>query len=69
MCYLEALYTDPDVRGRGVGRALIQGAYRAAQAAGANPVYWQTHVDNAAGQRLYETVADNEGSIAYSQAV
>src|SRR5436305_1800267 len=33
-CYLQDLFTTPAERGRGIGRALIQGVYERARAAG-----------------------------------
>jgi GNAT superfamily N-acetyltransferase len=68
-CYLQDLYTAPDARGQGIGRALILGVYEAAQAAGVRKVYWQTHVTNSAGRLLYDKVAKHEGFIVYEQAV
>ena len=65
-CYLQDLYTRESARGRGVGRALIQGVYAAAAAAGVSRVYWQTHATNAAGRRLYDTVATHAGFIVSS---
>lgn len=65
-CYLQDLFTLEAARGRGIGRALIEAVYRAAAAAGVDRVYWQTHETNAAGRRLYDTVASNEGFIVYS---
>lgn len=65
-CYLQDLFTLEAARGRGIGRALIEGVYRAAAAAGIDRVYWQTHETNAVGRRLYDAVADNEGFIVYS---
>jgi GNAT superfamily N-acetyltransferase len=65
-CYLQDLFTIETARGRGIGRALIEGVYRATAAAGIDRVYWQTHETNAAGRRLYDTVASNEGFIVYS---
>lgn len=55
-CYLQDLYADPDVRGRGVGRALINGVYAAADTAGAPAVYWLTQDFNNAGRMLYDKV-------------
>lgn len=68
-CYLQDLFTDPGQRGRGVGRALIEGVYDQARAHGIRRVYWQTHETNAAGRRLYDTVAKHHGFIVYSQDV
>lgn len=68
-CYLQDLFTVPDARGRGVGRALIAGVDEAARAAGVKRVYWQTHETNAAGRRLYDSVAKHAGFIVYGHEV
>ncbi len=68
-CYLQDLFTAPDARGRGVGRALIEGVYAAVRDAGGQRVYWQTHTTNAAGRALYEQVARHEGFIIYGTEV
>ncbi|MEP6701527.1 MAG: GNAT family N-acetyltransferase [Betaproteobacteria bacterium] len=65
-CYLQDLFTLTAERGRGVGRALIEGVYARAAAAGAARVYWQTHESNAAGRLLYDKVARHLGFIVYS---
>lgn len=65
-CYLQDLFTLPSERGRGVGRALIEGVRARARSAGLKRVYWQTHESNAAGRRLYDQVARHEGFIVYS---
>lgn len=65
-CYLQDLFTDPAARGRGVGRALIQGVYARALEAGIKRVYWQTQTSNAAGRALYDKVAKHLGFIVYS---
>lgn len=56
-CYLEDLFTSPAARGRGVGRALIESVYAAADARGADQVYWLTQEFNATARRLYDQVA------------
>ena len=68
-CYLQDLFTAPQERGTGVGRALIQGVYQHAKAAGIQRVYWQTHQTNAAGRLLYDKVAQHMGFIVYSHDV
>jgi GNAT superfamily N-acetyltransferase len=65
ICYLQDLFTRQDVRGKGVGRALIEGVYERARTAGATRVYWQTHETNATAQRLYDSVAVRSGFIVY----
>lgn len=64
-CYLEDLFTAPASRGKGVGRALIEGVYQHAQSKGCGRVYWHTHETNAAGQALYDKLADKPGFIQY----
>jgi GNAT superfamily N-acetyltransferase len=66
VCYLQDLFTVPALRGRGVGRQLIEGVYAAARAAGSSRVYWQTHTTNAAGRALYDKVARHLGFIVYT---
>jgi len=68
-CYLQDLFTSPEARGRGVGRALIEGVYAAAREAGIKRVYWQTHTTNAAGRALYDKVAHHVGFIVYARDV
>jgi GNAT superfamily N-acetyltransferase len=66
ICYLQDLFTVPEMRGRGVGRRLIQAVYEQARAQGASRVYWQTQVGNEAGRKLYDRVASHHGFIVYS---
>ena len=68
-CYLQDLFTAPEARGRGVGRALILAVYAAARASGVQRVYWQTHETNAAGRMLYDKVAGHHGFIVYAHDV
>ncbi|MEA2892309.1 MAG: hypothetical protein QOI05_3102 [Bradyrhizobium sp.] len=68
-CYLEDLYVSEDVRGRGLGRALIEEVYRRAESAGASRVYWLTHSSNAQARMLYDNVADNLGFIQYRKVL
>jgi GNAT superfamily N-acetyltransferase len=68
-CYLSDLFTAPSVRGRGVGRALIEGVCARARATGVTRVYWHTHETNAAGRRLYDTLAQHHGFIVYTKDV
>jgi GNAT superfamily N-acetyltransferase len=66
VCYLQDLFTASELRGRGVGRALVEGVYARARDAGASRVYWQTRENNVAGRRLYDQVARHHGFIVYS---
>ncbi len=66
-CYLQDLYADPEARGMGVGRALIEEVYRHADRAGANNVYWNTHETNATARKLYDRIAKRSGFIQYKR--
>jgi GNAT superfamily N-acetyltransferase len=69
ICYLSDLFTLESLRGRGIGRALIEGVCAQAKAAGSTRVYWQTHQTNAAGRLLYDQVAKHQGFIVYATDV
>jgi GNAT superfamily N-acetyltransferase len=64
-CYLRDLFTVQAARGKGVGRALIEGVYEQAKLAGSPRVYWQTHETNVTAQQLYDRIADRSGFIVY----
>jgi GNAT superfamily N-acetyltransferase len=68
-CYLQDLFTAEKARGKGVGRALIEGVYACAAAAGAQRVYWHTHETNATARILYDKVAILSGFIQYRKDV
>ena len=55
-CYLEDLFVSPEARGGGAGGALIEAVYEAADAAGADQVYWLTERENETARRLYDRV-------------
>jgi GNAT superfamily N-acetyltransferase len=67
LCYLEDLFVDPGARGGGVGRALIQAVYAAADGAQASSVYWMTQEFNADGRALYDTLAHRTSFIRYER--
>jgi GNAT superfamily N-acetyltransferase len=64
-CYLQDLFTTAEARGKGVGRALIDGVYERARLAGSPRVYWLTHETNHTARQLYDKVAENSGFIVY----
>jgi GNAT superfamily N-acetyltransferase len=65
VCYLQDLFTAEDVRGQGIGRALIEEVAVRARTAGAARVYWLTHETNQTARQLYDTLATNSGFIVY----
>jgi GNAT superfamily N-acetyltransferase len=64
-CYMQDLFTDDALRGRGVGRALIAHVRNAAAKAGCTRVYWHTHQSNTTAMRLYDSMAEKSGFIVY----
>lgn len=65
VCYLQDLFTAEAVRGKGVGRALIEAVYVAAREAGSSRVYWTTHETNTHAMLLYDKIAAKSGFIQY----
>jgi GNAT superfamily N-acetyltransferase len=65
VCYLQDLFTAPDYRGHGIGRALIERVYELAKDSGSTRVYWLTHSTNTPGRTLYDKVGKNLGFIQY----
>ncbi|ENY72717.1 GCN5-like N-acetyltransferaser [Aeromonas diversa CDC 2478-85] len=66
VCYLQDLFTEPQHRGRRIGRRLVEAVYAAARTAGSGRVYWQTQATNVAGRALYDQIARHGGFIVYS---
>jgi GNAT superfamily N-acetyltransferase len=64
-CYLQDLFVAEGSRKLGLGRALIEAVYKAAQEAGASRVYWLTHETNATARALYDKLAERPGFIQY----
>ena len=66
-CYLVDLFANPQMRGKGIGRALIEAVYEKADEFGASQVYWLTQDFNEAGRRLYDKVAKLTPFIKYQR--
>ncbi len=67
VCYLQDLYADPETRGKGVGRALIEAVYAEADKAGCPAVYWLTQDFNTTARRLYDRVGRLSPFIKYER--
>ncbi len=63
--YLQDLFTAQELRGRGVGRALIQHVYAEALRLGCGKVHWLTHETNLQAMALYDQVAQKPGFVQY----
>ncbi|MBD3677064.1 MAG: GNAT family N-acetyltransferase [Rhodobacteraceae bacterium] len=66
-CYLQDLYADPAYRGKGIGRALIEAVYDAADAEGAPSVYWLTQDHNTQARLLYDRIGQLTPFIRYNR--
>jgi GNAT superfamily N-acetyltransferase len=64
-CYLEDLYVDPDRRGHGIGRALIEDLISMARDNGWSRIYWHTRQSNEAARRLYDKFAEADDFVRY----
>lgn len=67
VCYLQDLFVSPGRRGSGVGRALIEAVYGAADRHGTPSVYWLTQEFNYRGRMLYDQVATRTPFIKYQR--
>ncbi|MCA8884088.1 MAG: GNAT family N-acetyltransferase [Rhodobacteraceae bacterium] len=68
VCYLQDLYVTPEARGTGLGRALIEAVYAAADTHGTPDVYWTTQDFNAEARHLYDRVGVVTPFIKYQRA-
>lgn len=66
LCYLEDLFVDPDARGSGCGRALIDDLIALARARGWPKVYWHTETGNARARRLYDQYGPADDYVRYT---
>jgi GNAT superfamily N-acetyltransferase len=67
VCYLQDLFTAPNTRGQGVGRALIQSVYDVADKNGTPSVYWLTQDFNKTARLLYDRIATQTPFIKYQR--
>ncbi|MEL6586184.1 MAG: GNAT family N-acetyltransferase [Pseudomonadota bacterium] len=67
VCYLQDLFATPEARGTGVGRALIEAVYAAADRRGSPRVYWLTQTSNETARLLYDRVGTQADFIRYDR--
>lgn len=65
-CYLSDLFTTPESRGQGVGRALIGHVRDWAAGQGAGDLRWLTAEDNTTARKLYDSYGPKSPFILYS---
>ena len=56
VCYLNDLYVNPDIRGGGIGAALIKAVEDEATSQGWEEVYWLTQEHNKVARGLYDKI-------------
>ena len=64
ICYLEDLFVDPQLRGRGIARQLMQALRAEAKEQGWSRLYWHTRTDNPA-RRLYDEFTPADDYVRY----
>ena len=65
ICYLEDLFVEPELRGRGLGRALIEDLIALGRERGWSRLYWHTRQGNATARRLYDRFAKADDFVRY----
>jgi len=68
-CYLQDLFVDPNKRGGGTGKTLIEAVYAKGKALSCPRVYWLTHETNTQAMTLYDKVATKSGFVHYRKDV
>ena len=64
-CYLNDLFVDPDLRGTGAGRKLVEAVAAEARSRGCSRYYWLTQDTNIVARQLYDRLAKFNGFIRY----
>jgi GNAT superfamily N-acetyltransferase len=64
-CYLEDLFVDPKIRGKGVGRALMNRVVELAKEKKSKRVYWTTQEFNKTARVLYDSITSVSEFVQY----
>lgn len=68
VCYLQDLFVDPEVRGSGAGRLMIDWLVAEMTAQGWSRLYWHTKENNYRARGLYDKYTPHSGFIRYAIA-
>jgi GNAT superfamily N-acetyltransferase len=66
VCYLQDLFVDPEHRGGGVGKQLIDWLIAEMKSHGWSRLYWNTKETNYRGRSLYDKYTPHSGFLKYS---
>ena len=64
-CYLEDLFVDPNIRGKGIGRALMNKVFELAKVKNSKRVYWTTQEFNKTARVLYDSITPVSEFVQY----
>jgi GNAT superfamily N-acetyltransferase len=64
-CYLEDLFVDPNIRGKGIGRALMTRVIELAIEKNSKRVYWTTQEFNKTARVLYDSITSVSEFVQY----
>lgn len=64
-CYLEDLFVDEEIRGAGLGRALLDDLVALSRANGWSRLYWHTDENNHRARKLYDSYVETDGHVRY----
>jgi GNAT superfamily N-acetyltransferase len=64
-CYLEDLFVDPNIRGKGIGRALMNKVIDLAKEKKSKRVYWTTQEFNKTARVLYDSITPVSEFVQY----
>ena len=64
-CYLEDLFVDPNIRGKGIGRALMNKVIDLAKEKKSKRVYWTTQEFNKTARILYDSITPVSEFVQY----
>lgn len=62
---LEDLFVSPQIRGKGVGRLLINAVKAEAEKHGCSRLYWDTDRTNETARKLYDSYITEAGKVQY----
>jgi GNAT superfamily N-acetyltransferase len=65
VCYLQDLFVDPNTRGAGAGRLLIDWLVKEMTTEGWSRLYWHTKENNYRARALYDKYTSHSGFVRY----